>query len=494
MFVSLDEHPRLPAHLAEVTATDPDPGDTVTYSLGGVDAQRFFLGSLTPGRQFLLFRDSPDFENPDDENGDNVYVVTVTATDGTTSVSKTYMVTVRDVDEPPGRPGAPTFGLPAETSIEVRWSEVENTGPPVTYDLRYRAGTRGSWRDGPRGVTGTLATLRNLSRGASYQVQVRAVNDEGTSGWSPSATGMTNAAPRWLSVSTVRQCSFEEGGSSRVTVCTARVRDPDRTDLHPRLRPRYTLTGPDADRFWIVGSHISGTVQFRKIPSCDDPEDADGDNVYEFTVVVTTGRGDRALSTPPLDYAVTVIRQGADPSDGPCGSPAPPPPPQSPPTAPPSSPPSSSPPPSPAPDPLPGTVPEIVWSGGFVETAANDGSVTGRVTATITGDTFVAASGLRQQPEVRGLSYPNAIGGPAALVRGVTTANVPDGLTPRFSLEDGGRTFVLTLDGRARAHADADDVNDLTVAFGDAAFLNSIASRVVRSRNDMLPVESRQNF
>ena len=139
--VSRDEHPRLPAYLAVVTATDPDPGDTVTYSLGGVDAQRFFLGSLTPGRQFLLFRDSPDFENPDDENGDNVYVVTVTATDGTDSVSKTYTVTVRDVDEPPGRPGAPTFGLPAETSIEVHWSAVENTGPPVTYDLRYRAGT-----------------------------------------------------------------------------------------------------------------------------------------------------------------------------------------------------------------------------------------------------------------------------------------------------------------------------------------------------------------
>ena len=32
----------------------------------------------------------------------------------------------------------------------------------------------------------------------------------------------------------------------------------------------------------------------------------------------------------------------------------------------------------------------LTWTGGFVETAANDGTVTGTVTATLSNDTFVS--------------------------------------------------------------------------------------------------------
>ena len=48
------------------------------------------------------------------------------------------IISVGDVPEPPGVPTiAEVIGV-STTELLVRWSESENTGPPVTYDLRYR--------------------------------------------------------------------------------------------------------------------------------------------------------------------------------------------------------------------------------------------------------------------------------------------------------------------------------------------------------------------
>ena len=65
---------------ADVTyeATDGD-GDQVTLSLMGADQALFMLSSAG----VLSFETAPDFENPTDANEDNVYEVTVRASDGT---------------------------------------------------------------------------------------------------------------------------------------------------------------------------------------------------------------------------------------------------------------------------------------------------------------------------------------------------------------------------------------------------------------------------
>ncbi|PNW53701.1 UNVERIFIED_CONTAM: hypothetical protein BEN50_09655 [Euhalothece sp. KZN 001] len=79
-----------------LSATDPD-GDTLSFSItGGVDEDLFTLddeGSLS-------FSNAPDFENPSDADGDNVYQVTVTVDDGNGStVEQDLTVTVTDVNE-----------------------------------------------------------------------------------------------------------------------------------------------------------------------------------------------------------------------------------------------------------------------------------------------------------------------------------------------------------------------------------------------------------
>ena len=77
------------------TATDAD-GDALSYSLtGGADLARFGI----TGSGALSFAAAPDFEAPADSNGDNVYLVDISVSDGKTSTVQSLSVTVTDVAE-----------------------------------------------------------------------------------------------------------------------------------------------------------------------------------------------------------------------------------------------------------------------------------------------------------------------------------------------------------------------------------------------------------
>ena len=81
------------------SATDADD-DTVTFSLsGGSDRMAFNFDSDSG---VLSFQTPPNFEVPADSDGNNVYEVEISATDGTTSVMQSITVTVIDDAEPTG--------------------------------------------------------------------------------------------------------------------------------------------------------------------------------------------------------------------------------------------------------------------------------------------------------------------------------------------------------------------------------------------------------
>tara|TARA_Y100000052_G_scaffold27562_1_gene36361 strand:+ start:3637 stop:5703 length:2067 start_codon:yes stop_codon:yes gene_type:complete len=79
-----------------ITVSDAN-GDAITVSLsGGADAALF---SLDTSSLVLTSNTSFDFEAPRDANADNVYEVTLTASDGQTTVSRTFMITITNVIE-----------------------------------------------------------------------------------------------------------------------------------------------------------------------------------------------------------------------------------------------------------------------------------------------------------------------------------------------------------------------------------------------------------
>ena len=79
-----------------VTATDPDVGQTLSYSIsGGADESKFTIDATTGALSFIT---APDFETPTDAGGNNVYDVTVQVSDGHGGVdTQAVAVTVENV-------------------------------------------------------------------------------------------------------------------------------------------------------------------------------------------------------------------------------------------------------------------------------------------------------------------------------------------------------------------------------------------------------------
>ena len=89
-------------NISTYAATDPEDAN-VTLSLMGDDAALFELAADTETdndvSRVLSFKERPDFENPGDRNTDNVYEVTVRASDGKLSADRMVTIKVTDADE-----------------------------------------------------------------------------------------------------------------------------------------------------------------------------------------------------------------------------------------------------------------------------------------------------------------------------------------------------------------------------------------------------------
>ena len=182
--------PENQAMVRRLVARDTDPGDEVTGwdIVGGADQGQFTITSDTGD---LSFRTAPDFEAP----GDNEYEVRVEVSSGAGAreleAEQTFTLRVTDEREPPAIPEAPTFSGETAESLQVSWSEPDNTGPAITdYDVQYREKGTGRFIDGQHAGPELSLTLDDLEPGTVYEVQVRATNDEGTSNWSESGEGM----------------------------------------------------------------------------------------------------------------------------------------------------------------------------------------------------------------------------------------------------------------------------------------------------------------
>ena len=222
-----------------LVARDTDPGDEVTgwEIVGGADQGQF---TITTDTGDLSFRTAPDFEAP----GDNEHEVTVEVRSGAGAreleAEQTFTVRVTDEREPPGIPEAPTFSGETAESLQVSWSEPDNTGPAISdYDVQYREKGTGRFSDGQHEGPGLSLTLDDLEPGTVYEVQVRASNEEGTGDWSEPGEGMT------------------------VTPLTVQMT----TDLPPPVEGSFTVRFSFSE---TVRGFTSSDIETQQDPACSD--------------------------------------------------------------------------------------------------------------------------------------------------------------------------------------------------------------------------------
>ncbi len=104
------------AAVTTAAATDPN-SDAITFSIAGADAARFTINATTGVLSFVA---APNFEAPADAGANNVYDITVTASDGHGgSDSQVVAVTVSNADEAPTGTLAITGYAPPEADASV---------------------------------------------------------------------------------------------------------------------------------------------------------------------------------------------------------------------------------------------------------------------------------------------------------------------------------------------------------------------------------------
>ena len=108
--------------------------------------------------------------------------------------------------------------LKSNGGLTVSWNAPANSGPPILgYELEYRTRGSESWIAGDEMLSTRRTTLTGLESNTVYEVQVRALNDEGTSPWSAPGAGRTPVAQLTVSYSAAAY-TVPEGGEAIVTL------------------------------------------------------------------------------------------------------------------------------------------------------------------------------------------------------------------------------------------------------------------------------------
>ena len=299
-----------------VTATDADAGQTVTFTLsGGADAGRFSISQAG----VLTFKTAPDFEMPTDVGRNNVYEVTITATDGQTApmtATQIRTITVTDVTDENSAPvftrGATATVAYAEnattvvTTVVVIDADAEQT---VTFSLSGGADA-GQFSLSPTGVlTFNIAPdyeyPADMGTNNAYEVTITAT-DNGTpakrvmQALTITVVDVNDNAPVFTRGTTMVDVAE---GTTAVTTVTATDADVGQT-----VTFLSTLSGADESKFSITSA---GVLTFNTAPDYENPGSVSGSNAYTVTVTATDGQTVPMTAMQRLTITVTDVNDNA---------------------------------------------------------------------------------------------------------------------------------------------------------------------------------------
>ena len=299
--------------VATYMAAGPN-ADMATWSLEGDDSGAFTIGGSSGE---LMFASPPDFEAPADMGMDNMYQVTVKATDAggemdmmdvtvtVTNVEEPGMVTlwasttealtmapqVGDtitgaVMDPDGNPGdMPPIAM--DTTIDdVTWQWSRTADDMDSRDMD-------SWMP-IEDATDAAYMVTEGDTGYYLRVMATYTDAAGTDmGHSP-ATMMVGA----LEISGMSSVDYAENGMDAVATYMAAGPNADMAT--------WSLEGDDSGAFTIGGS--SGELMFASPPDFEAPADMGMDNMYQVTVKATDAGGEMDM----MDVTVTVTNVDED--------------------------------------------------------------------------------------------------------------------------------------------------------------------------------------
>ena len=286
-----------------VTTNEQDAGNLVMTIVGGADASRFQLGWVNGKDGYFNFVTAPNFEAPHDSNGDNVYHVTISVSDGTHSDTQAIAFTITNVNEAPvitsnGGGASASLSIAENGTAVTNVAATDIDSATVSYSISGGAdaskfsinATTGALRfvTAPNFESRTDAGLNNV-----YDVIVRASDG--------SAFDTQNIAVTVTNVNEAPVITSGGGGASASYTLAENATNVGivaSTDPENTTRSYSIVGGADAARFTI---NYTGGLNFVAAPNFESPADAGGNNVYDVVVQASDG-----VFTDTQAIAVTV--------------------------------------------------------------------------------------------------------------------------------------------------------------------------------------------
>ncbi|NVK82999.1 MAG: putative Ig domain-containing protein, partial [Cytophagia bacterium] len=268
---------------------------TVTYSLANSNDETFFNIDGSTGA--ITFKNAPDFENAQDGDSNNDYVIGVVATDDQGNADEQEVtVIVTDSDEI-----APLFTSVSTASFDENgegtvYIAIATDGGSVTFSLANANDEEFFNIDSSTGeltfkVVPDFETPQDADANNSYIVVVKATDgesNESTLEVTITVTDLDENAPVFTSASTA---SYVENGEG--TVYTAMATDVGTVT--------YSLADSNDEEFFDLNAS-TGVLTFIAAPDFENPLDADGNNSYMLVMKAT----DDSANESTLELAVTV--------------------------------------------------------------------------------------------------------------------------------------------------------------------------------------------
>ena len=252
---------------------------------------------IDPNTGAVSFIAPPDFENPDDDGGDNVYDIVVTASDGDNSTNHDVAITVTNVnDNDPtfssGNSAAVAETLGVDSAVYTAMA-TDADGDPLSYSLSGTDAAR-FMIDPNTGAVRFIASPDFESPGDDdgdnvYDIVVTASDGDNSTNHDVAIT-VTNVNDNDPIFSSGNSAAVAENLDVDSVVYRAMATDADGDTL------TYTLSGTDAALFTI---NPAGEVSFMAAPDFEAPGDDDEDNIYDIIVTVSDGLN-------PVEQAVAI--------------------------------------------------------------------------------------------------------------------------------------------------------------------------------------------
>ncbi|TQV79437.1 hypothetical protein FKG94_11245 [Exilibacterium tricleocarpae] len=253
-------------------ATDPD-GGALTYTLGGADAGLFNLDANTGE---LTFKDAPDYESL---GINHTYDISITARDNDgLSANQDVIISVSNVNEAPAFTSDTTAAVNENQTAAYTAVATDPDGGALTYTL----GGADAGLFNLDANTGELTFINapdfeNLGSNHPYNISITATDNDGLSASQDITISVNDVNEGPVPVFTSGTTATVN--ENQTAAYTAEVADPDGAML------TYSLSGTDASLFNI--DENTGVVSFKNVPDYENPDDANGNNVYEIAVTAT---------------------------------------------------------------------------------------------------------------------------------------------------------------------------------------------------------------